>query len=302
LKIKILYPESKKILFIVLLFLFYTAFSQKIAVENKSSFAIDIQYNNRKIHLTPGNKNIISEKEINYLKVRFDNKNKSNLFIPVFLTNDESLELIIQSDNKPVEFKGDKGLLHNYIVNQQHSILYKNVFKYQEIYNKNKNQELINFSELILAEYLNKIKSLNNSPLGTKDERYQRIEKYVVNDWISSLYLILTGNKNLSIRSKELVLYYYNKYLQKDIQQYNCDYRPQYEVMSVLAKYSNQLNITLPKYAITEHTENDAVNQYLPKKCQAYYFKIQLKYYDAVNSEKKKYYEKVLKEKFNDQE
>ncbi len=301
-KIKKLQPFSKRITSILLLFLFSTALSQKISVENKSDFPIDIQYNNRKIHLTPGKKNIISEKEINFLKIKLDNKNKSNLFIPVFLTNDESLELIIQSDNKPLEFKGDKDLLHNYIVNQQHSILYKNVVKYQEIYNKNKNQELINFSELILAEYLNKIKSLNNSPLGTKDEQYKRIEKYVVNDWLSSLYLILTGNKNLSIQSKELVLYYYNKYLQKDIERYNCDYRPQYEIMSILAKYSSQLNIILPKYAITEHTEDDAVNQYLPKKCQAYYFKIQLKYYDAVNSQKKKYYEKVLKEKFNDSE
>lgn len=300
-KIRKLHQKSEKILLIVLLFLFSTAFSQKITVENKSGFAIDIKFNNRKIHLTSGSKNIISEKDITSLKVMFNNKNKSNLNIPVFLTADERLQLIIEGDNKPIEFRGDKDSLHTYIANQQHYILYKNVVKYQEIYNKKRNnQELINFSELVLADYLNKIKSLNASPLGTKDERYKRMETYAVDDWLSSLYLILTGNKNLNLQSKELVLYYYNKYLQKDIERYSCEFRFQYEIISTLAKYSNQLNIILPKYAITEHTEDDAVNQYLPEKCQEYYFKVQLKYYDALNSPKKEYYEKVLKEKFND--
>lgn len=288
---------------VLLLFLFSTTFSQKIIVENKNGFPIEIRCKNHKIHLKSGEKKSIPpEKEINFLKVRFDNKNKSNLNIPLFLAANESVQLIIEGDNKPVEFRGDKDSLHSYIANQQHYILYRNVIKYQEIYNKNKNRELINFSELVLNDYLNKIKSLNSSPLGTKDERYIRIEKYVVNDWISSLYLILTGSKNLSFQSKELILYYYNKYIQKDSEDYNCEYHQQYDIMSTLAKYSNQLNITLPKYAITEHTEDDAVNQYLPEKCQEYYFKIQLKYYDALNSPKKEYYEKVLKEKFKDSE
>ncbi|WP_449400431.1 hypothetical protein [Chryseobacterium wanjuense] len=272
---------AKKILSILLLFLFFNLFSQKITVENKKKFTLEIKYKTNSIKLKGGEKKTIIDKEIEYLSIEYDDgKSIISRYIPISLNFDQSLNLIIKDNaDTTVEFKGDKEELHNLTTNQQHYILYQNTVKYQDIYYTKRNpKELINFSEFVLANYLNKIKTLNASSLGTEDKAYKRIEKYAINDWIASLYLIFTGTKTLDLQAKELILYYYNKYIKKDVENYSCQYKLQYDIISELAKYVDQLNIALPKYTIVENTGDNTVNQYLPPSCQQFYFSEKYKY------------------------
>ncbi len=297
-KINLLYL-NRKVYIILFLLLFLWGSGQKISIENKNTSVITLRYNNNKVKLKTGETKTITGKDLNFLYITLNDGKSTEQALPIFLNSGESLDITV-NDYNDVDFKGDKGELHKMIVNQQHTILYKNVVKYQNIfYSKKNTKELINFSELILSEYLAKIRSLNASPLGREDERYKRMEKYAVQDWISSLFLFLTGKKTLDHQSKELMLYYYNTYMVKDIENFDCDVRSQYSNLSELARYSSQLGISLPTYTLIEKTEDDSVNQYLPEKCQAYYFKNKFNYYNKINSEDKEYYLKVLKEKFN---
>lgn len=300
-KLKALNYHSKRTLSILLLFLFLNLFSQKITIENKSNTTIEIKYKTNRVKLKEGEKKIISEKEINELSIEYNSeKNLIIKYIPILLNSDETLSLTIDNYDKTIEFKGDKVALHNLVVNQQHYILYENIGKYQDIlYKKRSPKELMNFSEFVLSDYLNKIKTLNTSSLGMEDKIYKRIEKYVINDWIVSLYLVFTGSKTLDLQSRELVLYYFNKYVKKDVENYSCQYKLQYNIISELAKYVDQLNIAFPKYMIVENTGDNVINQYLPPSCQRFYFSEKYKYFKNINSSEKEYYNNVLKEKFN---
>ncbi|MDQ0595397.1 hypothetical protein QFZ37_003766 [Chryseobacterium ginsenosidimutans] len=301
-KLQTLSLYDKRILSILLSFLFLYVSGQQITIENKNIFPIEITYKNHIVKLNEGEKKTIIDKEIDYLNIEYDNGRKIiSQYIPILLNSNESLNMtIINNNDGTIEFEGDKVALHNLVVNQQHYVLYKNVGNYQDIlYKKRNTKQLINFSEFVLADYLIKIKTLNASPLGTEDKIYKRIEKYVINDWVSSLYLVLTGNKTLDFQRKELVLYYYNKYLTKDIQNYNCEYKVQYDVIRDLVPYIDQINITFPKYPIIENTEDNNINQYLPQSCQRFYFKNNYNYFYYLNNPKKDYYKKILKEKFN---
>jgi hypothetical protein len=292
---------SKRIYFVLLLLLYSTLLSQQITIENKNNFAVEIAYKNQKVILKGGESKTISDRDIAYLYLQ--NSNKKNMEthrVPIFLHFKDSLKITIDDFNKPIEFKGKNESLHNIIVNQQHYILYKHIAKYQDIlYNKRNTRELINFSELVLRDYFNKINKSFNASLDKDSEIYKRMEKYVINDWLASVYLFLTGGKTLDLRSRELILYYYNKYIKKGIEHYNCEYKVEYNIISDLAKWINQMNINLPKYPIIENTKDDSINQYLPQSCQKYYFINYFNYYDHINSPQKEYYKKILKEKFN---
>lgn len=293
---------SKRVLIILLLFLFFKAFSQNIFIGNKSNFPIKITYKNHIVKLNEGEKKIIIDKEISYLNIEYDSGQKLiNKYVPILLNSNESLDMnIINSNDQTIEFKGDKAELHNLVVNQQHYILYKNVGNYQDILNKNTNdKQMINFSEFVLADYLIKIKNLNASPLGTEDKTYKRIEEYVINDWVTSLYLVITGKRTLDLQRKELILYYYKKYIEKHIQNYNCEYKVQYDIISYLIPYINQLGISLPKYEVKVSSEEDSINQYLPHNCQRFYFLKKYNYFNHINSQEQEFYKNILKEKFN---
>lgn len=293
--------RSKKIFSILLLLLFFRVFSQQIIVLNNNNFPLTIKYKTNSIKVDSKEKKTISSTDINYLTIKYDNGKNESQLIPIFLNPDESLNLAIGND-KLIAFKGDKDNLHNLIINQQHYILYREIGKYQNVYSKKNTHELINYSELVLINYLDKIKALHTSANPNKEDKaYERIEKYAINDWIASLYLILTGTKKLDLRTKELILYYYNKYIKKDVDNYNCTYKIQYDIINDLAKYIQQINISLPKYPIIESTQDDLVNQYLPTSCQKYYFINNYNYLLRINSPKKEYYKTILKEKFNNE-
>ncbi|MDH6253887.1 hypothetical protein M2347_003614 [Chryseobacterium sp. H1D6B] len=112
---------SKKIISIFLLFFFLNVFSQQIYIDNKNNFAVEIRYKNHNIILNGGEKKIISDKEINYITIEYNNGNTISKYIPLFLNSSESLKISIENYDKEVEFKGDREALHNLVVNQQHT-------------------------------------------------------------------------------------------------------------------------------------------------------------------------------------
>lgn len=300
-KFKILYKNDKRIFSILLLFFFKGIFGQQITVNNKNSFPIQIEYNNSKVKINGNDKKIIIDKNIKYLNIKyFNGTNTIFKHIPILINDSESLSLsVINNYEKSIQFEGDKDKLHDLIVNQQHYLLYKNIVRYQDLYYKsNKPTELINASHIVLGDYLNKIKVLSVSASDKDKEVSERAEMYAINEWVASLFLMLTESKTLELNTKELILYYYTQYIKKGFK--NCDYRAQYDIMIDLARYVNQLKISLLKYPVIEDTEDNSINQYLPESCQKFYFRNKLNYYDKINSQKKEYYKKILKEKFND--
>lgn len=301
-KLKKTYRYSKRILSILLLFLFFKIFSQQISVENKHLYPLEIRYKNHVVKLDKGEKKVLTDKEIDFLNIEFDNGRKIiSRDIPILLNPNESLTInVSNSIDQTLEFKGNKAALHDLVINQQHYILYKNVVNYEDILNKNTNtRQLISFSEFVLTDYLTKIKNLNASPTGTEDKIYKRVEEYAINDWVASMYLVLTGRKTLDLKNKELILYYYNRYIKKEISNYHCEYKVQYNIIRDLISYTRQLNITFPEYPVIENTEENKIIQYLPQSCQRFYFKNNYNYFYEIGSPKKEYYKGVLKEKFN---
>ncbi|WP_312902733.1 hypothetical protein [Chryseobacterium taichungense] len=295
----ILFNNSKRVLSTLLLFSFINVFTQQISIINKNKSNIEVGNNKDIFLVSPGQTKNISSKDINGLTVNYTSGNNLiTKFIPLFLDVNQSLTIIFSENSaKSIEFKGDHDVLEDLIVNQQHYILYKNIVKYQDIYYKmNSNSEFINFSEIVLFDYLNKIKKLNNTYTGNNEIRYKIIENYVINDWVASLFMVFTGAKSLDNKSKDLTLYYYNKYIKKGFEE--CEYKEKYSIISELAKYINQLKIDLQKYPIIVNTDDDSVNQYLPKSCQKYYFINSYLYYNHMNNPKKDYYKNILKEKF----
>jgi hypothetical protein len=286
----------RRVFYILLLFLFCNIFSQKLTVFNNNEAIINVLYETNLVTLKKGETKIIRG---DFKKVIIKEGKDFVQIVPIFLLSDEDLILTFDKNNF-IKFKGSKGDLHNFIVNEQHSIFYSNIIKYQEFYYKSNVQEVKNLSELVLSNYLNKVKVLNASPLGVNDDRYKKIKKYVINDWLYSIFLFITGNKKLDNQSKELLSYYFNNYMKNDINAYSCEFDSDYNVLSSIARYKDQLKIILPEYDIRVKSQDDSVNQYLPVNCQKFYFIKKYNYFNHINSPEQEFYKNVLKEKFND--
>ncbi len=299
-KLQVLTLYNKRVLSILLLFLLTTIYGQQITIDNKNDFILEISSKDQIIKLNKGEKKEFSANGITYLNVIYKNGKNLVKYIPIFLAPDESLEMLIFDNSRPIEFKGDNAALHNLIVNQQHYILYKNIAQYQNIYIKKNTRELINSTELVLADYFSKVKSsLNFTKIMRGSSQYIEIENYITTSWLSSLFFFITGEKILDNQSKELILYYFNKYIKKDIDRYKCEYDGQYNVINELAKYNKQLGIMLPRYDIKVSSGDDLINQYLPESCQKFYFIHKYNYYHHLDSPEQYFYKNILKEKFS---
>lgn len=285
----------RRIFYILLLFLFNNIFGQRLTIVNKSEGVINVLYEANLIVLNKEDSKIIKG---DFKKVTIKKGKDFVQSIPFFLSSDEDLLLTFEENNF-IKFKGSKDDLHNFIVNEQHSIFYGNLIKYQDSYYKNNIQEVKNLSELVLSNYLNKVKLLNASPLGVNDERYKKIKKYVVNDWLNSIFLFITGNKKLDSQAKELLLYYFNNYIKDNIDVYSCEFDSDYNVLSSIARYRDQLKIDLPEYKIRVESEEDNINRYLPVNCQKFYFLKKYNYFNHINNPEQDVYKNILKEKFN---
>ncbi|EJL68395.1 hypothetical protein [Chryseobacterium populi] len=284
-----------RILIILLFSSFYSA--QKITIENKNDFPIEVIFLKKQIEIGSYEKKTIQEKnEITNIDI-IQNKNKDlKINIPLFLNPQESL--IIENNQNNIYFKGDKDSLHHYIFKSLVSDLFIQMGNYQKNYQKNDVNGMLKTSEITLDNVLKKIAKLNTPPLEKEDYLYKKIEKYTINFWLFSV-LTNVDNENLGNTEKEIMLYYFNKYIKKEVNDFSCSRYEQYDIMRRYAKHKKELNLFLPKYDIVEKSEDDSVNQFLSKSCQAFYFKGLYNYLNHRKDPKAEVYEKILKEKFH---
>jgi hypothetical protein len=216
--------------------------------------------------------------------------------IPLFLNPQESLHISLIKDT--IKFKGDKDALHDYY-NLGFGYLTLKIGEYQNYYQKGNVKGFINTSEMYLGEVLTKAERLNNSPLGREDIGYKEFERLMKQRWFFTVFVSFGGRK-LGDVEKDLMLYYYEKYFKKYIEKYSCDTWVEYDILRRYSLHQKVLGLSLPKYEIVEHSDDDEVNQYLAAKCQQEYFRMSYDFWvgkkDLVRAEK---YKKILTEKFH---
>ncbi|SDI62970.1 hypothetical protein [Chryseobacterium jejuense] len=127
----------------------------------------------------------------------------------------------------------------------------------------------------------------------------KRLKNHIKYNWLYTVFSTL-DRKETSFK-KEAINYYFKKYIETDIKKYHCNNSLLYNVIEILAKNKNLLQIEIPIYPIVEHTEDDSTNQYLPQSCQKQYFQQKYNYLEHINGHNKEYYKKVLREKFNEE-
>ncbi|MEY8761313.1 hypothetical protein [Chryseobacterium tongliaoense] len=291
------YKKKKigRILIILLFSCFYPA--QKLTIENKNDFPIEVIFFKNQIEIGSHESKTIQEKsEITNIDI-LQSKNKDlKINIPVFLHLKESLTIGNRQNN--IYFKGDRDSLHNYIFKSLTYDLYIRMVDYQKKYQKNDVKGMIGMSEITLDNVLKKIIKLNKSSLEKEDNLYKKIEKSTISFWLFSIFTII-DTKDLGNTEKEIMLYYFNKYIKNEVNDFSCNRYEQYDIMRRYAEHGKELGIFLPKYDIIEKSEDDSVNQFLSKSCQAFYFKGLYNYLNYRKDPKAETYEKILKEKFN---
>ncbi|WP_148285232.1 hypothetical protein [Flavobacterium sp. B17] len=226
----------------------------------------------------------------------FYNNNKQRQ-ISLFLNSHESLHITIKQDS--VMFTGDKSALHDYVNHRLEGDLTLKISEYQKYYQNNDAKGFIRTSEMYLGDALKKAEKLNNSPSGREDIHYKEIERMAKDRWFFTVFISF-GSSKIDNTEKELMLYYFEKYFKKDIATFSCNSWSDYDILRRYSLHRKLLNLNLPKYEIIEHTDEDEINQYLPAKCQEYYFRSSFDFWvhkkDMVRAEK---YRKILTEKFH---
>jgi hypothetical protein len=285
----------------LLLFLLLSCFcsAQKLTIDNKSDFPVEIEYSHKKFEIGVNQKKTINEKDrITNISIFYKNDKKLKRDISLFLNPQESLSINLRKDT--IKFKGDKEALHDYVYHHElEGCLTLKIGEYQKYAQNNDAKGFIRTSELALADVLAKVERLNNSSSGREDIHYKEIEKLAKERWFFTVFVNFNGSQ-LDNTGKELMLYYFEKYFKKDIATYSCDSWSEYDIIRRYSQNIKLLNLKLPKYEIVEHSEDDEVNQYMPAKCQREYFRGSYNFWadkkDLVKAEK---YKKILTEKFH---
>jgi hypothetical protein len=282
----------------ILLFLVFSYMSpaQNITINNKSNFPIEVTYAQKKVDIGDNQKKTINVKnEGNILSVFYKNHKKRDIYL--FLNSLESLNINIKQDS--VIFTGDKSSLHDYVNGRLENYLTLKIPEYQKYYQNNDAKGFIHTSEMYLGDVLKKVAQLNNSPSGREDMHYKEIERMAKDRWFFTVFMSF-GSSKIDNTEKELMLYYFEKYFKKDIATFSCSSWVDYDILRRYSLSRKLLNLNLPKYEIIEHTDEDEINQYLPAKCQEYYFRSSFDFWvhkkDTVRAEK---YKKILTEKFH---
>ncbi|MCS3530344.1 hypothetical protein [Chryseobacterium sp. JUb7] len=287
--------QNGRVLIVLLFSCFYPG--QNITVDNENDYPVIVKYSQKKAEIGAGQKKEIKENGLKSISVLNKKDEKLIKDIPVFLNLRESLAISI--DNNTIKFKGDKDLLHHYVYQEVGSYLRLKIGEYQKYDQKNDPQGFIRTSEMYLGDVLTKVEKLNNSPQARQDIHYKEIEKLVKEDWLFTVFSSF-GSVKLGNTEKSLMLYYFEKYFKKDIDNYSCSSWVDYDIIRRYALHQKVLGLSLPKYEIVEHSDDDDVNQYLPSKCQEQYFRNSYKFLigkkDPVRAEK---YKKILTEKFH---
>ena len=287
--------EGRQLLLFLLLSCFCSA--QNITIDNKSDFPVEIKYSHKKIEIGVNQKKMISEKErIKNISIQYRNDKKLERNIALFLDPQQSLGINLRKDT--VKFKGDKDRLHDYIYRGIESDLIFKITEYQNYNQENDAKGFIRTSEMYLSDALKKVEKLNNSPSGREDLYYKEIEKTIKKRWFFTVFISFNGDQ-LDNTGKELMLYYFEKYFKKDIATYSCESWEQYDILRKYSLNNKLLNLKLPKYEIVEHTEDDTINQYLPAKCQEFYFRSSYDFLVHKKDSRAERYKKVLIDKFH---
>ncbi|OCA80629.1 hypothetical protein BBH99_00585 [Chryseobacterium contaminans] len=288
------YLFQHKRMFFILLFLFSGVKAQKLTVINNTGKPIIIK--NGKKDITLNNRDKKEFTETNTITINIPNELIQNMAL--FLEPTEKLNLSIEKDNKFV-YTGDQAERHEYLTQQLAIETFGKINTYEQIGQKKNISELKNTSELLLVDILKKIK-LSNITVSPEDKiSIKRLKNYIKYNWLYTLFTTIDHHdKNFK---KEVLNYYYKKYIETDIPKFSCTASLHYKVIEILAKNRSLLSMELPTYPIVEHTDDDAINQYLPQNCQKQYFWQKYNYLEHINGHNKEYYKKVLREKFNEE-
>lgn len=285
---------------ILLLLLLFSCMvkAQQITLVNNNPFPIQIEYAGKKADVGINQKKTISAKEeLKHISLLYNNDKKTKRNIYLFLSPQEYLGIHLKQDS--VKFTGDKSALHDYVNHRLGSDLTLKIFEYQNYYQKNDAKGFIRTSEMYLGDALKKAEKLNNSPSGREDIHYKEIERIAREQWFFTVFISF-GSSKIDNTEKELMLYYFEKYFKNYIATFSCNSWTDYDILRRYSLHQKLLNLKLPKYEIVEHTDEDEINQYLPAKCQEYYFRGSYDFWvhkkDLVRAEK---YKKILTEKFH---
>jgi len=269
--------------------------AQNITVVNNSHVPIHIDYANKKADIGINQKKTVSGK--GEIRLIYGNDKKINRNIQLFLNPPESLSVNV--NDTFVKFTGDKSELHDYVNHGLEGDLKLKISEYQNYYQKNDAKGFIRTSEMYLGDVLKKVERLNNSPSGREDRHYKEIERMAKDQWFFTVFMSF-GSSKIDNTEKELLLYYFDKYLKKDIAKFSCNSWSDYNILRRYSLHRKLLNLQLPKYEIVEHTDEDEINQYLPAKCQEFYFRGSYNFWihkkDTVRAERDR---KILTEKFH---
>ncbi|WP_346984088.1 hypothetical protein [Chryseobacterium sp. POE27] len=249
----------------IILFIFFLHFNaQKITIVNKSNNRIFCFQNNIKYEVSKN-----KEFEINiFSETIITDENKIIINLINFLEPKEQLKIEIHNDGK-FSFDGDKKKNYEYIYGGISQNLQATLKKYVELSQKGDLSSFINFSELAL---INHLKMLNLTTVFDEqnDSIAQKNLKQVLKyRWLGWLFLV--GNTDgKSIFFRNIVNYYFSKYIKRDIESYSCnslDDFLKYNIIETIVKL-NSKDIKLPIYPIVKSTEYDSLNKYLHKSCQ----------------------------------
>lgn len=282
-------------IFCILLFCFSALSAQKITIINNTGEPFTVKDGKKELVLNEGGQKEFSG-GINRLLIN-SGKNINRSF-NIFLEPTEKLTITMKAGNTVV-YTGDQAIVNEYLNEKLNAETYGKMKEYQNAVNRKNAGELKNTSELFLSGVLKKMK-LSGVLLSPEDKgSAKKIKNHIKYNWLYTVLSTVATQKD-KVFTQQAMHYYYKKYIESDLSQYSCSGTYQYNVIEILAKNKDMVQIELPKYPIVESTDADPVNQYLPKSCQRYYFQKKYDYLEHIHDPQKNYYEKVLNEKFND--
>ena len=278
----------------ILLFCFSALGAQKITIINNTDEPIIVKNGKKEEVVKEHRKNDFSDTS----RLAISGQSTFSKYINLFLEPTDKLSIAIEKDKSTI-YTGNQAALNQYINEELTEDTFGKINAYESAGEKKNINELKNTSELLFADILRKAK-LSSILVSSEDKiSVKRLKTYMKYNWLNTIFFTL--NRQDKTFKKEALNYYYKRYIEMDIAKYSCGSSFQYGVLETLVKNKDLLQAELPTYPIVEHTDDDAINQYLPQNCQREYFLIKYKYLDHINGHNKEYYQRVLREKFNEQ-
>ncbi|MDR4893681.1 MULTISPECIES: hypothetical protein [unclassified Chryseobacterium] len=283
-----------KRIFCILLFSYSVLSSQKITIINNNTGSVTIKNNKTEVILKEGNK-----KEFSGIVNKISIKGTQDLDRSLTIYLEPTEKLILTIKNNTIVYQGDQAAINEYLNEKLNVDTYGKMKDYLQASEKKSLSPLKINSELFLTNILKKV-NLKSIIISSEDTNStKKIKTHIKYNWLYTIFSSVISLKDKNF-SKEVINYYYQKYIESDITEFSCNGAFQYNVMEILIKNKDIVSAHFPMYTIVEHSDSDNINQYLPKTCQKYFFFNKYRYFEHINDPQKDYYEKVLNEKFTD--